>query len=133
MPDETFINLDTLTERLLYDGEHLVNEMSDVLTPSFSIREIFELIVALVRLAESTIEFEGLGKLKSDAVLKLWRMAVGKYGLAVMLGKSIKELLHLPRWIGWLFGLINININGLVEKLLIPIVVVTANKLNWGR
>jgi len=126
-------NISTQSLELYKQGRDLVKEICEAIERP-TIGDVWDVIIALVRLAEEVITIEGQGQLKSEIVMNLWRIANSEYFLSKRFDEAIVEQIKFPRYLGWLGKIIrSIDFDGLIEKWIIPVIVKMANRLGWGK
>ncbi len=121
--------IDIKVNDLYLQGRNFIFQIK-VTKPIFSIKYIWDVLCEFIRLAENIINIPNCGATKHEIVMKLWNEANDEFKLTDKLTDFIPDKIKI-----WKFNLSLkwIDINAIIDKILIPAIVLMANKLGWGK
>lgn len=100
-----------------------------------SLAEIWNILCTFIHLAENIIDIPKQGATKQQIVMQLWDAADKEFNLVYTLSSYIPDKIKI-KW--WMFNITiplfpEKAINTIISKVIIPAMVIMANKIGWGK
>lgn len=122
-------DLNIKIKELYSQGRSIIIKLK-VIAPKFDIKYIWSILCEFINLAEKIIDIPNCGATKHQIVIDLWQEANAEFKLTEKLADFIPDKIKV-----WKFNvpLKWIDIDKIIDKIIIPVIVLVANKFGWGK
>ena len=123
-------DLDPKIEQLYRQGRYFISTLYLSEYGLLDMTLVWNMLWEFVRLAENIIDIPNQGSTKHKIVMELWKQANTEFKITEIIEKSIPDKIKV-----WKFNvpLKWIDIDKIIDKIIIPVIVLVANRLGWNK